>query len=202
MNWEPTNGTEAISSWLNQGVLFGLVLATAMVIGCAVLWAVGSLAGNGQAASRGRAGIGLSLAAALLLGAGFAYLQWTSSTQAVAFAGDPAQYGINDTPQIPGAWEVIDLSERWTGNINAFRAQQRSPTATPPTAHSPQERRRAREAVLVKVVNVRARRLVRTASTQRSAPGTTALANWTSSTVTSPRHSSETPIPGAVSARR
>jgi len=130
MNWEPTNGTEAISSWLNQGVLFGLVLATAMVIGCAALWAVGSLAGNGQAASRGRAGIGLSLAAALLLGAGFAYLQWTSSTQAVAFAGDPAQYGINDTPQIPGAWEVIDLSERWTGNINAYRAR----TGLPPYA--------------------------------------------------------------------
>jgi hypothetical protein len=122
MIWEPTNGTEAISSWLNQGVLFGLVLATAMVIGCAVLWAFGSLAGNGQAAGRGRAGIGLSLAAALLLGAGFTYLHWTSSTQAVAFAGDPAQYGINDTPQIPGAWEVIDLSERWTGNINAYRA--------------------------------------------------------------------------------
>jgi hypothetical protein len=121
MIWEPTNGTEAISSWLNQGVSFGLVLATAMVIGCAVLWAFGSLGGNGQAAGRGRSGIGLSLAAALLLGAGFTYLQWTSSTQAVAFAGDPAQYGINGTPQIPGAWEVIDLSERWTGNIDAYR---------------------------------------------------------------------------------
>ena len=127
MTWVPSKGTEAISSWLNQGVLFALVLATAMVIGCAVLWAVGSLAANGQAASRGRTGIMVSLAAALLLGAGFTYLQWTSNTQAAAFAGDPAQYGFNDAPQTPGAWEVIDESERWTANINAVRAQQGLP---------------------------------------------------------------------------
>ena len=73
MTWTPTDGTEAISSWLNQGVLFALVLAVAMVIGCAVVWAVGSLAGErrggepGPGRDRGR------LAAALLLGAGFSY---------------------------------------------------------------------------------------------------------------------------------
>ena len=89
MNWTPTDGTEAISSWLNQGVLFALVLAVATVIGCAVVWAVGSLTANGAAAGRGRTGIVVALAAALLLGAGFSYLQWISTTQAAAFAGDP-----------------------------------------------------------------------------------------------------------------
>ena len=65
----------------------------------------------------------VALAAALLLGAGFGYLQWISTTQAPAFAGDPAQYGIDDTPDIPGAWQFLDLSERWTANINAVRAK-------------------------------------------------------------------------------
>jgi len=130
MTWTPTEGTEAISSWFNQGLLFALVLAVAMVVGCAGLWAVGSLAGNGQAASRGRTGILVSLAAALLLGAGFTFVQWMSTTQAVAFAGDPAQYGINDTPDVPGAWEVIDESERWTANINAVRSSDGLPPYT------------------------------------------------------------------------
>ena len=79
MTWTPTDGTEAISSWLNQGMLFALVLAVATVIGCAVVWAVGSLAANGAAAGRGRAGIVVALAAALLLGAGYGYLQWIST---------------------------------------------------------------------------------------------------------------------------
>lgn len=130
MNWTSTDGTEAISSWINQAVLFGLVLAVGMMIGCAVLWAAGSLAGNGQAAGRGRAGIAISLAAAFLLGAGFTFLNWTSSTQAVAFAGDPAQYGLDDAPQPAGQWEVIDLSERWTANINTVRSQKGLPPYT------------------------------------------------------------------------
>ncbi len=141
MNWTPTDGTEAISSWINQAALFGLVLAVAMIVGCAALWAVGSLTGNGQAAGRSRAGIVVSLAAALLLGAGFTYLNWTSSTQAVAFAGDPAQYGINDTPQAAGQWEVLDLSERWTANINTVRSQQGLPPYT--TAGALTERARS-----------------------------------------------------------
>ncbi len=127
MSWSPTRGTEAISSWLNQGVLFALVLAVATVIGCAVLWAGGSLAANGQAASRGRTGIAISLAAALLLGAGFTYLQWTATTPAIAFAGDPAQYTVDDTTKTPGTWEFVDLSTRWTGDINVFRARQGLP---------------------------------------------------------------------------
>lgn len=123
MTWTPTDGTEAISSWLNQGMLFALVLAVATVIGCAVVWAAGSLTANGAAAGRGRAGIVVALAAALLLGAGYGYLQWISTTQAPAFAGDPVQYGFADTPDIPGAWQFLDLSERWTANINTVRAK-------------------------------------------------------------------------------
>ena len=123
MTWEPTDGTQAIASWLNQGVLFAVVLAVAAVIGCAVVWAAGSLAGNGAAATRGRTGILVALVAALLLGGGYGYLGWISTTQAPAFAGDPAQYGIADTPDIPGVWQFVDLSERWTSSINAVRAK-------------------------------------------------------------------------------
>jgi len=123
MTWTPTDGTEAISSWLNQGVLFALVLAVATVIGCAVVWAAGSLSANGAAAARGRAGIVVALAAALLLGAGYGYVQWISTTQAPAFAGDPVQYGFADTPDIPGAWQFLDLSQRWTANINTVRTK-------------------------------------------------------------------------------
>ena len=78
---------------------------------------------NGAAAGRGRAGIVVALAAALLLGAGYGYLRWISTTQAPAFAGDPVKYGFADTPDIPGAWQFLDLSERWTANINAVRAK-------------------------------------------------------------------------------
>ena len=91
-----------------------LVLAVATVIGCAVVWAAGSLSANGAAAGRGRAGIVVALAAALLLGAGYGYLQWISTTQAPGFAGDPVQYGFADTPDIPGAWQFLDISQRWT----------------------------------------------------------------------------------------
>ena len=122
MTWAPSEGTEAISSWINQAVLFALVLAVAAVIGCAVLWAVGSLTANGHAAGRGRAGIAVALAAALLLGAGVTVLRWMSTTPAAAFAADPASYAIADTPDVPGAWQFRDLSERWTANINQVRA--------------------------------------------------------------------------------
>src|SRR6476469_5313490 len=104
MNWQPQPGTEAITSWINQGALFALVLAVAAVVACAAIWAVGSLAANGAVVSRARTGVAVSLAAALLLGGGFTYLQWTN-TQARGFAGDPHEYAISDAPQRPGAWE-------------------------------------------------------------------------------------------------
>jgi len=121
MNWQPQPGTEAITSWINQGALFALVLAVAAVVACAATWAVGSLAANGSVAARARTGVVVSLAAALLLGGGFTYLQWTH-TQAQGFAGDPNDYAVQDAPQVPGVWEFLDLSERWTGNINTVRA--------------------------------------------------------------------------------
>lgn len=130
MTWEPEQGTQAITGWINQGVLFGLVLAVAMVVGCAALWAIGSLSANGSIVARARTGIAIGFVAALLLGGGFTYLRWTSNTQVVAFAGDPKEYGIDDAPQLPGAWEVIDLSERWTANINAVRAADGRPPLT------------------------------------------------------------------------
>jgi len=129
MNWQPSAGTEAITSWINQGMLFALVLAVAFVIGSAVMWAVGSLGGNGEAASRGRTGIMVSLVAALLLGAGFTWLHWTD-TQAHAFAGDPAAYGFNDKPEQPPQWEVVDITDRWAADINRVRAKDGEPPLT------------------------------------------------------------------------
>ncbi len=122
MNWQPQSGTEAITGWINQGVLFALVLAVAAVVVCAATWAVGSLAANGAVVARARTGVAVSLAAALMLGGGVTYVHWTD-TQAAAFAGDPKDYGIQDAPQTPSQWEVIDLSDRWTGNINTVRAR-------------------------------------------------------------------------------
>ena len=54
MNWQPQSGTEAITGWINQGVLFALVLAVAAVVVCAATWAVGSLAANGAVVARAR----------------------------------------------------------------------------------------------------------------------------------------------------
>ena len=129
MNWQPQSGTEAITGWINQGVLFALVLAVAAVVVGAATWAVGSLAANSTVVARARAGVAVSLAAALLLGGGVTYVHWTD-TQAAAFAGDPKDYGVQDAPQIPGVWEVLDLSERWTGKINAVRAKDGLPPFT------------------------------------------------------------------------
>jgi hypothetical protein len=122
MHWQPQSGTEAITGWINQGVLFALVLAVAAVVVCAATWAVGSLAANGTVVARARTGVAVSLAAALLLGGGVTYVHWTD-TQAAAFAGDPNQYGIEDSPRAPAAWEFLDLCGRWTGNINTVRAR-------------------------------------------------------------------------------
>ena len=122
MNWQPESGTEAITSWINQGVLFALVLAVGAVVGSAAAWAIGSLAANGAVVARARTGVAVSLAAALLLGGGFTYVQWTNG-QASAFAGDPKAYGIQDAPHTPEAWEFLDLSERWTADINTVRSK-------------------------------------------------------------------------------
>jgi len=137
MTWPTQDGTEAITAWLNQGAVYALVLATLMVIGCAAIWAVGSLSSNPTAASRGKSGVAISLIAAFIVGAGFTYVQWTSGTQAVAFEGDPAQYGFDDKPLLPGVWEVVDLSERWTADINAVRSGdglRTNPTLTSPAS--------------------------------------------------------------------
>ena len=124
MTWTPTDGTEAISSWLNQGVLFALVLAVATVIGCAVVWAVGSLAGERcgrrPGPGRDRGGARRRLAAGCRIRLSAVDLDHPGTSRSPA---TPSQYGIADTPDIPGAWQFLDLSERWTANINTVRAK-------------------------------------------------------------------------------
>jgi len=49
------SGTAAITSLINQGVLFPVVLAVDTLIGCAVAWAVGLMAANVGVVARARA---------------------------------------------------------------------------------------------------------------------------------------------------
>ena len=53
-----------------------LIVAVLMLIICAIVWAVSSSTGNITAATRGRAGVFVSIGAAALAGAGVAWLNF------------------------------------------------------------------------------------------------------------------------------
>ena len=55
---------------------FVLIVAVLMLIICAIVWAVSSSTGNITAATRGRAGVFVSIGAAALAGAGVAWLNF------------------------------------------------------------------------------------------------------------------------------
>ncbi|MFI8528178.1 DUF6112 family protein [Promicromonospora sukumoe] len=53
-----------------------LVLAVAMFVVCAFIWAIASASGNWQATSKARAGVLVSVAGSVLAGAGLAWTNW------------------------------------------------------------------------------------------------------------------------------
>lgn len=63
------------------GLMFGgLIVAVAALIISAIVWAFGSFGANHQAASRGKTGVLVSIAAAVLIGGADALIGWGSTT--------------------------------------------------------------------------------------------------------------------------
>lgn len=113
-------GTTALESLASQAVVWGLVVAAAMVVVCAAWWAIGSAASHPQAGARAKSGILVALIGALLLGAGQGYLAWLRGGQAQAFTADPASYRAETAAPKPGI-EVIDKTADWIDAINHYR---------------------------------------------------------------------------------
>jgi hypothetical protein len=116
-----TGGTAALDSLGDQAVLWGLVVAVAVVVVCAATWALASTHSHPQAAARAKTGILVALGGALLLGAGQAYLAWLSAGQANAFMADPASYKAETAAPTPGV-EIVDKTGDWVDAVNTTRA--------------------------------------------------------------------------------
>ena len=57
-------------------LMFVLIIAVLMLIVSAIVWAIASAHGNYSAASKGRIGVLVSVGAAVLAGAGVAWMNW------------------------------------------------------------------------------------------------------------------------------
>lgn len=127
------DGTTALESLASQAVLWGLVIAAAMVIICAALWAIGSAASHPQAAAKAKTGILIALAGALLLGAGTGYLAWLNAGQAEAFTADPASYKAETAAPQPNI-EIVHKTSDWMVAVNNYRRAAPAAEAAPDSA--------------------------------------------------------------------
>lgn len=108
-------GTTHINSLIGQMLTWAVVLAVAAFIAYGATWAVGSLSANPQNAGRGKTGMIICLAAALLLGGGLRLVEWTYDTEAHNFQADSTGYTVDDSPQGPDISGVSNGESRlWT----------------------------------------------------------------------------------------
>lgn len=75
-DFEALGGTETLRTVI--GALLSLVLITSvlMLIVSAIVWAIATSNGNYRAAGKGRTGVLVALGAAVLAGAGMAWMNW------------------------------------------------------------------------------------------------------------------------------
>lgn len=126
-------GTTHINGLIGQMLTWSVVLAVAAFIAYCATWAVGSLSANPQSAGRGKTGMIICLAAALLLGGGLRLVEWTYDSEARKFEADSAGYTVDDSPKGIEAFTVLDKTAPWIPQVNQWRAQQGSqPVTTEP----------------------------------------------------------------------
>lgn len=75
-DFEGLSGIEDLREVAGALLMFVLIVAVLMLIVSGICWAIGSSNGNYQLAARGRAGVVVSFAGAILAGAGVAWLNW------------------------------------------------------------------------------------------------------------------------------
>ncbi|MDS2171831.1 DUF6112 family protein [Nesterenkonia sp. CL21] len=75
-DFEGLSGISELREVAGALLMFALIVAVLMLIVSAICWAVGASNGNYQTATRGRIGVFVALGAAILAGAGVAWLNW------------------------------------------------------------------------------------------------------------------------------
>lgn len=70
------NGAAGLAATVGALLTIVLIVAVLMLLVCAVAWAVGTANGNYQAAVRARSGVWVALGAAVLAGAGMAWVNF------------------------------------------------------------------------------------------------------------------------------
>lgn len=69
-------GAADLRSIVGALLMFVLIIAVLMLIVCAIVWAIASSSGNDQAATKARTGLLVALGAAVLAGAGVAWVNF------------------------------------------------------------------------------------------------------------------------------
>ncbi|MFL0423705.1 MULTISPECIES: DUF6112 family protein [Kocuria] len=64
---------------IGAALMIVLIIAVLMMIVSAIIWAIATSTGNYSAAGKGRAGVLIALGAAILAGAGVAWVNWLIS---------------------------------------------------------------------------------------------------------------------------
>lgn len=75
-NFDGLSGISELREVAGALLMFVLIVAVLMLIVSAICWAIGAANGNYQLAGRGRSGVFVSLGAAILAGAGVAWMNW------------------------------------------------------------------------------------------------------------------------------
>ena len=75
-DFEGLSGISELREVAGAVLMFVLIVAVLLLIVSAICWAIGSSNGNYQTATRGRVGVFVALGAAVLAGAGAAWLNW------------------------------------------------------------------------------------------------------------------------------
>ena len=75
-DFDAVGGRSTLIAIVGALLTITLIVAVLMLIICAIVWAVSSSTGNSTAATRGRAGVFVSIGAAALAGAGVAWLNF------------------------------------------------------------------------------------------------------------------------------
>ncbi len=75
-NFDGLSGIGDLKTVIGATLTIVLVVAVLMIIMCAITWAIASSTGNTSIATKARTGVLVALGAAILAGAGVAWINW------------------------------------------------------------------------------------------------------------------------------
>ena len=75
-DFEGLGGIGDLQEVVGAALMIALIVAVLMLIVSGIIWAIAASTGNHSASAKGRAGVFIALGAAILAGAGVAWMNW------------------------------------------------------------------------------------------------------------------------------